>query len=133
MVDLGKPKLRTKFEVASFSHCVNIEENPQISASSPSPGPWLLFLLRVILSWALANPAPLAQGHPTFFSGCDFRMGLGKPKLYIKFEVPSFSHCRNIKGKAPNFGGSPSPRPHLLFLLVRFDDGPWQTAAACQI
>jgi len=26
----GKPKQRTKFEVDSFSHCVNIEEKPQI-------------------------------------------------------------------------------------------------------
>ena len=39
----------------SFSHCVNIEMNPQISGSSPEP--CLPFLLRVILSWALANPS----------------------------------------------------------------------------
>jgi len=30
MMDLGKPKLCTKFEVASFSHCVNIEMEPHI-------------------------------------------------------------------------------------------------------
>jgi len=28
MVGLGKPQLCTKFEVASFSHCVNIEGEP---------------------------------------------------------------------------------------------------------
>ena len=28
MMDLCKPKLCTKFEVASFSHCVNIEGEP---------------------------------------------------------------------------------------------------------
>ena len=29
MMGLGKPKLCTKFEVDSFSHCVNIEGNPK--------------------------------------------------------------------------------------------------------
>jgi len=29
MVGLGKPKLCTKFEVSSLSHCVNIEVEPQ--------------------------------------------------------------------------------------------------------
>ena len=36
-------------------HCVNIEGNPQILGSTPSAGPCLPFLLRVVLSWALAN------------------------------------------------------------------------------
>ena len=27
---IGKPKLCTKFEIASFSHCINIKEEPQI-------------------------------------------------------------------------------------------------------
>jgi len=57
MVGLGKPKLCTKFEVASFSHCVNIEGEPQIFGSSSSPWPRPPFLLRVILWWALANPS----------------------------------------------------------------------------
>jgi len=34
-------------------------------------------------------------------------MGLDEPKLSTKFEVGSFSHCRNIKGEAPNFGELP--------------------------
>jgi len=55
MVGLGKPKLCTKFEVASFSHCANIERNLQILGNTPSAGPRLPFLLRVVLSWALAN------------------------------------------------------------------------------
>jgi len=28
MMGLGKPKLSTKFEVASLRHCINIEEEP---------------------------------------------------------------------------------------------------------
>jgi len=36
MVGLGKPKLYTKFELHSFSHCVNIEEKPQILSSLSS-------------------------------------------------------------------------------------------------
>jgi len=47
----------TKFEVASFSHRVNIKGNLQISGSTPSPGACVPFLLRVILSWALPNPS----------------------------------------------------------------------------
>jgi len=31
-------------------------------------------------------------------------MGLGKIELYTKFEVASFSRCRNIKWEATNFG-----------------------------
>ena len=49
MVGLSKPKPCTKFGVASFSHCVNIGGEPQISGSSPSQGPRPPFLLRVIL------------------------------------------------------------------------------------
>jgi len=82
MVGLGKPK----FEIASFSHCVNIIGKPQILESS------------------------LAQGHPYFSSGYDLMMGLGKPKLCTKFEVASFSRCRNIKGEASNYGELPYPR-----------------------
>ena len=41
--------------------------------------------------------ASLAQGHGHFFSGCGFMVGLGKPKLCAKFEVPSFSRCVNIE------------------------------------
>jgi len=62
--------------------------------------------------------ASLTQDHAYFSSGCGFMVGLGKPKMCIKFEVASFSRCRNIKREAPNFGE--------LFLLVGFDDGPWQ-------
>ena len=34
---LGKPKLHTKFEVASFSRCRIVKKNPKILGSSPSP------------------------------------------------------------------------------------------------
>jgi len=80
MVGLGKPKLCTKFEVASVSHCVNIERNRQILGSSPSPGPCLPFLLRVI-----------------------FIMGFGKPQLRAKFKVVSPIRGINIIGEPQNF------------------------------
>jgi len=48
--------------------------------------------------------ASLTQSHAHFFSGCDFMVGLGKPKLCTKFEVPSFSHCVNIEVEPQNFG-----------------------------
>ena len=55
MLGLGKPKLCTKFEVASFSHCVNIEEKPQILMSSPSSRP--PFLLRGFYDVSWQTPA----------------------------------------------------------------------------
>ena len=150
----GGPKLCTKFEVASFSHCVNIKGDP------PDFG-------------ELSQPTAT----PTLFSACDFMMGLRKPQLHAKFEVASPTHCGNIIGKpklcgaslaqgrrhfplcvilswalanpscVPNLkslasaiaeilkgkpqisGSSHSPGSHRLFLLVGFDDGPWQTPA----
>jgi len=59
-------------------------------------------------------------------------IGLGKSQLHAKFEVASPSRCRNIKGRTPNFGSSPRPRLHSLFLLMGFNNGPWLTPAACQ-
>ena len=34
---------------------------------------------------------------PTFSSGCDFMMGLGKPQLRASIDVATFKRCRNIK------------------------------------
>jgi len=51
--------------------------------------------------------ASLAQGHAHFSSGCGFMVGLGKPKLYIKFEVPGFNRCVNIEMEPQNFGELP--------------------------
>ena len=50
--------------------------------------------------------ASLAQGHAHVFLwyGCDFMMGLGKPKLCTKFEIASFSHCVNIERKPQILG-----------------------------
>jgi len=44
-------------------------------------------------------------------------MGIGKPKLHTKFEVASFSRCRNIKGGPQNFGGAPLAQGHTHFLF----------------
>jgi len=49
---LGEYKLYTKLEVASFSHCINIERNPQILG------------------------APLARATRTLSCACDFMMSL---------------------------------------------------------
>ena len=60
--------------------------------------------------------ASLTPGHAHFPSRCDFMMGLGKPNQCTKFEVASFSRCKNIKGEAPHYEErSPTPGPHPLF------------------
>jgi len=98
MAGVGKPKLCTKFEVASFSRCANIEGKP-------------------------LNVGELSRTMvmPTLYSVCDFMMGLGKPQQRAKFEVVSSSRCRNIIGDrgTPTFWGSPlaQGRPH-FFLWV---------------
>ena len=108
MMCLGKPKLCIKFEVPSFSHCVNIEVKPK----------------------KLKNPqilgVTLVLATPTFSSVCDFMTGLGKPPAAHQIEVASPSRCRNIIGEPKIFGSSPSPRPPHLFLWVWFYDGPWK-------
>jgi len=116
---LGLPNpRRVNFKVASFSRCRNITGGPQNFRSSPSSRPHPLFPKGVILWWVLTNPccvpnlkslapavAEIIQGHPPTFSfGCDFMMGLGKPKLCTKFEFASFGRRINIKRQPPNFG-----------------------------
>jgi len=81
---LGKPKLCIKFEVANFSHCVNIKGEPPNFDELLYP-----------------------RAMPTLSSACNFMMGFGKPQLLAKFEVAIFSRCKNIKGEAPNFGELP--------------------------
>jgi len=83
----GKPQLRAKLEVASFSRCKNILGELQISGSS--------------------------QGHAHFPSGCDFIMGFGKPKLRIKFEVAEILKSNPQRlGSYP----SPGPHPFFLLV-----------------
>jgi len=74
----GKPKLYTKLEVASFSHCVNIEGKP------PNIGEH---------TWPSTTP--------TLSSACDFMMDLGKPQLRAKFKLAS---PKIILGELQNFG-----------------------------
>jgi len=76
---LGKLKLCTKFEVASFSRCVNIEGELSNFVELPYPGTM-----------------------PTVSSACDFMMGLDKPQLLAKFKLDSRSRCRNIIGEPQN-------------------------------
>jgi len=79
MMELGKPHLHAKFEVASFSHCVNTEKNLQILESS------------------------LVQGHTHFSSGCGFMMGPGKSHLRAKFEAAGFICYGHIWSKLALF------------------------------
>jgi len=73
MMELSKPKLPTKFEVASLSRCRNITGDYKILGSFPSP-------------W----PRP-------FSSALDFMMGIGKPQRLAKFEVAGFICYENIR------------------------------------
>jgi len=45
-------------------------------------------------------------------------MLLGKPQQRPKFEIASFSRCRNIIGEPKNFGEVPEPKPRPLRLAV---------------
>jgi len=128
---LGKPKLCTTFEVASFSYCVNIEGEPRNFGELPGPAPRLLFnpsgmqnvksLASAVAEILKRNPnnleRSLAQGHTQFSPGCNFIMGLGKPKLCTKFEVASFGHSINIEREPPNLGSSLSQVPRPLFCV----------------
>jgi len=89
------PKLCTKFEVDTISHCINIKGKTPNFGSSPSPGPRFSF-------------------SPGWYS----MIGFGKPHQPANFEVATFSHCRNIKGKPQILGSSASPGPRAFPLGV---------------
>ena len=76
--------------------------------------------------------APLAKGHALFSSGCNLMMGFGKPKLYTKFEVASFSRCKKILKGTPKFWGASLTLDHSWLLLRRYDMLLW-IAAACAV
>ena len=113
--------------------CRTVKGEPDIFLSSANPRPRPLFPLGMVLWWALANPSSMSssfsrcthikgkpqncgsssgQGHINFSYGCDFMMGLGKPKPYTKFEVASFSHYVNIEGETPKFWRAPLAQHH---------------------
>jgi len=50
---------------------------------------------------------PQPKTTPTFSSGCDYMISLGKPQLPAKFEVANPSRCRNIEREPANFGELP--------------------------
>jgi len=74
--------------------------------ANPTSLPILKSLSLVVAEILKGTPtfygASLPQSHIRLSSGCDFMMGLGKPKLHTKLEVASFSRCKNIKG-TPKF------------------------------
>ena len=45
-------------------------------------------------------------------------VGLGKPKLCTKYEVPSVSHCVNIEAGTTKFGGAPLAQGHAHFFYM---------------
>ena len=67
IVGLGKPKLCTKFEVASFSHCVNESGTTKFQG------------------------ATLVLGHAHFSYGCDYMISLENPSYvpYLKSLAPA--------------------------------------------
>jgi len=79
---LGKPKRLAKFKVASFSHYRNIKRGPKMLGNSHHPKLRTLF-------W------------------CDFMMCLRTFQLHAKFEVASFSICRNSTGELHMLRSSP--------------------------
>jgi len=81
MVGLGKSKRCTKFELPSFSHCVNIEGEPPNFGELPQP-----------------------RAMPSLSSAYDFMIGLGNSQLRAKFAVASPSRLRNITGEPQDFG-----------------------------
>ena len=101
-MDFGKPHQIANFEVDTFSHCIN---SVIADLSKGDPQFW---------------GAPLPQGYAHISSACDFTMGLGKPKRHTKFEVVSFSHCRNSKGEPQNFREPPYPMTTPTFFWVGF-------------
>jgi len=44
-------------------------------------------------------------------------LSLGILKLFTRFEVTSFSRCRNIEGEAPNFRGASLGQGHTHFFF----------------
>jgi len=67
--------------------------------------------------------ASLAQARTHFSSGCDFMVGLGKPKLCSKFESLAAAVAEILKGDPNILGSSPSAGSRPFFVLVGFDDG----------
>jgi len=72
MMGFVKSKLRTKFEIASSSHCRYNKEEPPIFLG-----------------------ISLVQCHNHFSSGCDITMGLLKVMLHTKFEAAIVIHYGN--------------------------------------
>jgi len=71
--------------------------------------------------------ASLTPNHANFSFGCDFMVGLGKPKQCTKLEVPSFSRCVNIKAKHQNFEELLYPKAITTFSCgCDFCYGLWQ-------
>ena len=124
-----------QIKVPSFNHCVNIEGNPQILGSTPSAGPCLPFLLRVLLLWALANSrcVPNLKSLAPAVAEIIVWWALANSSCVPNLKSLASAVAEIIKGKPQISGSSPSPGPHPLFLLVGFHDGPKQTAAAGQI
>jgi len=102
----GQPKLCTKFEVVSFSFCRNIEEEPLNFGELPKSRATLPFLC-AILWWAFEIPSGMQ---------------------HLKSLAPAVADI--LRGNR-KFWVAPQFRSTFTLFCVAFDDGPWQTPAAC--
>ena len=148
LMGLGKPKLCTKFEMASFSRLLNIEGKPQILGSSLSPGPRSPYLMHVNIWWTLANLCwawnlkSLAQPLQTYcrepkFSGSYrnarppslFPLGvilwwaLTNPSYVPNSKSLASAVAEILQGRLRISRSSRTPGPHPICLLVGSDDG----------
>ena len=139
---IGKPKLYTKFEIASFSQVAQLLKGNSKFFEAPWRWPCSLlpFAFRCGFLIGLGKPKLYTkfkfttfshyrdikkdpqilgsfrtQSYAHFFFWCDFMLNLGKPQWIANFEVASFSRCRNIKGKSTIMVSSPSSRPRPFF------------------
>ena len=89
---MGKPQLRANFEVANFSRCRNITEEPQILWSFP------------------------AQGYAHFFVWVGLYDETWLTPAAFIFEIATFRHCSNITTE-PQILGSFLAQSHVHFFF----------------
>jgi len=136
------PTLCTKFEVDTFSHCINIKGNPQIFGELPLANPSCipnLKSLALAVAEILKGNTKILGSSPSPWPRQLFRLGgilwwaLANPtSLPILKSLPSVV-AEILKGN-PQFRGAPLDQGYAHFSLsVIFYDGHRHTEAVYQI